>query len=98
MSRPQVRIINRNYDGAVLLRHRRNRVRVVGVRQMLLCVQIGGENEGFAIVSRSTEAASCVPDRKLRHGKTIENQKIINTAYGGGSNVPGVSLVNRVLN
>lgn len=57
-------VVDRDYDGPVLLRHRGHRVRVVRVRQVLLGVQVGRQHQGLA-VRVTAESVATVSHREL---------------------------------
>lgn len=66
VARAEVRVVHRHDDRAVLLGHRRDRVRVVGVRQVLLGIQVCRQHEGLPVAARRYEApTAAIPYRKL---------------------------------
>lgn len=66
VARAEIRVIHRHHDRAVLLGHRCYRVRVVGVGQVFLGVQVRRQHEGLPITARRYEAsAAAVAYREL---------------------------------
>lgn len=66
MARAEVRrVVHRHHDRAVLLGHRRDRVRVVGVGQVFLGVQVRREHQGLPVAARRDESAAAVAYREL---------------------------------
>ena len=63
---PKIRVVDRHDDRAVLLGHRRHRVRVVGVRQVFLRVEERRQDQRFPVATRRPdETAAAVSDREL---------------------------------
>lgn len=66
VTRAEICIVDRHHDRAVLFRHRCNRVRVVGVGQVFLGVQVRREDERFPVAARRYEAsATAIAYREL---------------------------------
>lgn len=66
MARAEVRrIVHWHHDRAVLFGHRCDRVRVVGVGQVFLGVQVRGEYQGLPVAARRDESAAAIAYRKL---------------------------------
>ena len=66
VTRAEIRVIHRHHDRAVLLGHRCNRVRVVGIGQVFLGVQVRRQHEGLPVASRWYEtSATAVAYREL---------------------------------
>lgn len=65
VARAETRVVHRHHDRAVLLGHRRDRVRVVGVGQVFLGVQVRGEHQGLPVAARRDESAAAVAYREL---------------------------------
>jgi len=75
MTRAEIRIIHRYHDRAVLLGHRRDRVRVISVGQVLLSVQVRRQDEGLPVTTRRYETpASTIPYRELMAATTAAAQ------------------------
>lgn len=65
-----VEAVMRNDDGAVVFGHWRHGRRIIGVRQMLLGVQVGGQDQRFTIAAVAVVIAAAhptwtVPPREL---------------------------------
>lgn len=66
VTRAEICVVHRHHDRAVLFRHRCNRVRVVGVGQVFLGVQIRRQYERFPVAARRHEAsATAIAYREL---------------------------------
>lgn len=66
MSGAEIRIVTGDDYGAVLLGHRRDSVRVVGVGQVFLGVQVRREHQRLPVPSRGRdETAAAVPYGEL---------------------------------
>jgi len=64
--RAEIRVVHRHHDRAVLLGHRCDRVRVVGVGQVFLGVQVRRQHEGLPVAAWRYEAsATAIAYRKL---------------------------------
>lgn len=66
VTRAEIRIIHRHHDRAVLLGHRCDRVRVIGIGQVFLGVQVRRQHKGLSVASRWYEtSATAVAYREL---------------------------------
>ena len=63
---PKIRVVDGHNDRAILLGHRRDRVRVVGIRQMFLSVEERRQDQRFPVASRRPdETTTAISDREL---------------------------------
>lgn len=66
VTRAEIRVVHRHHDRAVFLGHRGDRVRVVGVGQVFLGVQVRRQHEGLPVAARRYEAsATAIAYREL---------------------------------
>lgn len=58
VTRAEIRVVHRHHDRAILLGHRCDRVRVVGVGQVFLGVQVRRQHERLPVAARRYEASA----------------------------------------